>query len=405
MKETVQQSLAVWAAEHRAGLLSRSTDQRQYIFAYDPTALRPDSQVSLTMPIRPESWSSRDVHPIFQMNLPEGALLEAIRRAISKIIGEDDLTLLRVTGGNQIGRNRFSLPTDKTPGIVETRESLEDMLSYPDTAELFHDLVSKYALRSGISGVQPKVMLAATERGTAAIGGYIVKSWGSEYPQLAANEYFCMTAAKLAGLPVPEFHLSCSGGLFVMKRFDVTPDGLPIGFEDMCSLQALNTAQKYQSSYERVARSIKDFISFDYLQKAREEFFVSLVLSTMVRNGDGHLKNFGVLYEQPGSPVVLAPTYDIVTTVAYLDKDVPALTLAGTKKWWPRKMLEKFAVAHLSLPIGRVGQIFEEVAEAVTSTRQLLSAYTTEHPEFSDIGDKMLKAWNTGVSDLAVKKS
>ncbi len=403
MKETVQQSLAVWSAEHRAGLLSRSTDQRQYIFAYDPTATRPEFQVSLTMPIRLESWSSRDVHPVFQMNLPEGALLEAIRRAISKITGEDDLTLLRVTGGNQIGRNRFSLPTDKTPGIVETRESLEDMLSYPDTAELFHELVSKYALRSGVSGVQPKVMLDATERGTATIGGYIVKSWGSEYPQLAANEYFCMTAAKRAGLSVPDFHISDNGGLFVMKRFDVTSDGLQIGFEDMCSLQALNTAQKYQSSYERVARSIKDFISFDYLQKAREEFFVSLVLSTMVRNGDGHLKNFGVLYEQPGSPVVLAPTYDIVTTVAYLDKDVPALTLAGTKKWWPRKMMEKFAVAHLSLPIGKVGQIFEEVAEAVTSTRELLSAYTAEHPEFIDIGEKMLKAWNTGVSDLTVK--
>jgi serine/threonine-protein kinase HipA len=339
------------------------------------------------------------------MNLPEGALLEAIRRAISKIIGEDDLTLLRVTGGNQVGRNRFSLPTDKTPGIVETRESLEDILSYPDTEELFHDLVSKYALRSGVSGVQPKVMLAATERGTATIGGYIVKSWGSEYPQLAANEYFCMTAAKRAGLSVPEFHMSDNSGLFVMKRFDETPDGLPIGFEDMCSLQALNTSQKYNSSYERVARSIKDFVSHECLQKAREEFFVSLVLSTMVRNGDGHLKNFGVLYEQPGSPVTLAPTYDVVTTVAYLDKDVPALTLAGTKKWWPRKMMEKFAVAHLSLPIGRVGQIFEEVAEAVTSTRELLSAYITEHPEFRDSGEKMLKAWNTGASDLAVKNS
>ena len=403
MAETLQQSLAVWAAEHRAGLLSRSTDKHRYIFAYDQNAPRPDSQVSLTMPIRLESWNSRDLHPIFQMNLPEGALLEAIRRAIAKIAGEDDLTLLRVTGGNQIGRNRFSLPTDKTPGVVETRESLEDMLSYPDTEELFHDLVSKYALRSGVSGVQPKVMLAATERGTATTGGYIVKSWGSEYPHLAANEYFCMTAAKRAGLSVPEFHLSDNGGLFVMKRFDVTSNGLPIGFEDMCSLQALNTSQKYQSSYERVARSIKDFVSHESLQKAREEFFVSLVLSTMVRNGDGHLKNFGVLYEQPGSPVTLAPTYDVVTTVAYLDKDVPAFTLAGTKKWWPRKMMETFAVAHLSLPIGRVGQIFEEVAEAVTGTRELLSAYTAEHPAFSDIGEKMLKAWNTGVAELTNK--
>ena len=87
-------------------------DQRQYVFAYDQAAGSPDAQVSLTMPVRLESWLSRDLHPIFQMNLPEGALLEAIRRAIAKLAGEDDLTMLRVTGGNQIGRNRFSLPGD-----------------------------------------------------------------------------------------------------------------------------------------------------------------------------------------------------------------------------------------------------------------------------------------------------
>jgi serine/threonine-protein kinase HipA len=391
--------LAVWAAYCRAGLLDRALDQRQYVFAYDQAAESPDAQVSLTMPVRLESWLSRDLHPVFQMNLPEGALLEVIRRAIAKLAGEDDLTILRVTGGNQIGRNRFSLPEDTAPGMVETAESLDDLLSYPDTEELFHDLVSKYALRSGVSGVQPKVMLDATERGTATVGGYIVKSWGADYPQLAANEFFCMTAAKRAGLPVPEFHLSENGGLFVMKRFDLADsDGSPLGFEDMCSLQALGTAQKYSSTYERIARSIKDFVSGEFLQAAREQFFASLVLSCMIRNGDAHLKNFGVLYERPGQPVILAPVYDMVTTVAYVPRDVPALSLAGTKKWWPRKLLEKFAVTHLALPVGKVGGIFEEVAEAVNDTRSSLTAYMGDHPEFREVGNRMLAAWNEGVT-------
>ncbi len=390
--------LAVWAAEHRAGLLNRATDQRQYVFAYDPAASSPDAQVSLTMPVRLESWLSRDLHPVFQMNLPEGALLDAIRRAIAKLAGEDDLTILRVTGGNQVGRNRFSLPEDTAPGIVETVESLDAMLSYPDTRELFHELVSKYALRSGVSGVQPKVMLDATEGGSAAVGGYIVKSWGAEYPCLAANEFFCMTAAKRGGLPVPEFHMSENGGLFVMKRFDVAADGSPLGFEDMCSLQALGTAEKYSSTYERAAKSIKDFVSGENLQPAREQFFASLVLSNMVRNGDAHLKNFGVLYDHPSAPVHLAPVYDVVTTTAYIPKDVPALSLAGTKKWWPRKIVEKFAVTHLAVPVGRVGQILEEIAEAVTETRGVLLAYIKEHPEFREVGERMLAAWDAGVS-------
>ena len=403
MSNTVSSILSVWAADQRAGLLERVSEQSHYVFAYDPAAISPGAQVSLTMPVRLESWSSRDLHPIFQMNLPEGALLEAIRRGIAKLAGSDDMAILRVTGGNQVGRNRFSLPEDLAPGIVETRESLDDLLSYPDTAELFHEMVSRYALRSGVSGVQPKVMLEATKRGTAAIGSYLVKSWGAEYPQLAANEFFCMTAARRAGLPVPEFHLSNNGGLFVMKRFDITPEGEPAGFEDMCSLQALGTAQKYSSTYERVAKSIKDFVSGEFLQIAREQFFASLALSVMVRNGDAHLKNFAVLYDRPGAPVRLAPAYDIVTTTAYLKNDIPALSLAGTKKWWSRKMLEKFAVVHLALPMGKAGQILEEVADAVADTRGGLSAYIGDNPEFVEVGGKMLAAWESGIAEVLSK--
>ena len=179
-------SLAVWAATARSGILAREGGLR-YVFAYAADA-GPQAQVSLTMPVRLESWVSRDLHPIFQVNLPEGALLEAIRQAIAKIVGEDDLSILRVTGGNQVGRNRFSLPDDAFPSVSETPESLDQLLTYPDTRDLFHELVARYALRSGISGVQPKVLLNATEHGTFTSARYIVKSWGTDYPFLAANE-------------------------------------------------------------------------------------------------------------------------------------------------------------------------------------------------------------------------
>ena len=391
-------SLAVWAAGIRAGLLERDARQ-EYIFAYSQET-GSEAQVSLTMPVRLASWTSRELHPIFQMNLPEGALLEAIRRAIAKIIGEDDLSILRVTGGNQVGRNRFSLPGDDSPSLPETSESLEELLTYPNTSELFHELVAKYALRSGISGVQPKVLLNAKGRGTMASSNYIVKSWGTDYPCLAANEYFCMTAAKRAALPTPEFYLSENGGLFVMQRFDVAHNNEAIGFEDMCSLQALGTARKYSSSYERVAKSISNFVSGDCLMAAREQFFATLVLSVMVRNGDAHLKNFGVLYNTPQSAVWLAPVYDVVTTTVYIKNDVPALTLAGTKKWWTRKMLEQFAVAHLSLPKAKITSIFKRMADAVTETRAKIPDYITHHPEFREVGEKMMTIWNEGVNDL-----
>jgi serine/threonine-protein kinase HipA len=335
--------LAVWTGSTRSGLLAREEHNR-HIFAY-PHGYSGDV-VSLTMPVRLESWACRQLHPVFQMNLPEGALLEAIRRAIAKLIGEDDLSLLLVTGGNQVGRNRFTATGAEYQAANERPESLEELLTFPDTTELFHELLSRYALRSGISGVQPKVLLDATQRGTLASTGYIVKSWGSEYPQLAANEFFCMRAAQQAGLPTPEFFLAENGGLFIMRRFDLDQAGHPLGFEEICTLQGLGTAQKYQGSYERVAKSIKDFVSGEALLSARRQFFSMLVLSVMMRNGDAHLKNFGVLYQSSTDTVALAPVYDLVTTTVYIQHDVPALTMDGTKKWWSRKTLEQFARVH-----------------------------------------------------------
>lgn len=396
---TENSSLAAWSGAEKSGLLAHEKRQQLYVFGYEREASG-GSQVSLTMPVRLESWTSRALHPVFQMNLPEGALLESIRRSLAKIAGEDDLTILRVTGGNQIGRNRFTLPDAESPDSPGPSENLEELLTYPDTEELFHELLSRYALRSGISGVQPKVMLEATERGTIASSGFIVKAWGTDYPQLAANEYFCMAAAKLAGLPTPDFHLSDNGKLFIMKRFDIAPDGAPIGFEDFCSLQGMGTSQKYNGSYERVARSIRDYVTGTHLMEARKQFFATLVLSWLLRNGDAHLKNFGVLYRSPAEPVTLAPVYDLVSTAIYLRNDVPALTLEGTKKWWSKRVLERFAMVHLTLQPGTIREIFERTAISVSTTCKAITTYCPDHPEFRETGKMMVAAWREGLAGL-----
>ena len=231
--------LNVWIGGKPVGALEGPDP---YVFAYHPDA--PSSlAVSLTMPVRLQSWTDRTLHPIFQMNLPEGAMLIAIRQAIAKIARTDDLSLLRILGGYQIGRNRFAPPDEEPPSPAASPELLDDILKYPDTEELFRDLIGRFLLRSGVSGVQPKVLIDARDRATFRSSSYIVKSWGTDFPQLAANEYFCMTAARRADLPTPEFHLSDDGRLFIMERFDMNLGAPPsslfseMGFEDMCVLR------------------------------------------------------------------------------------------------------------------------------------------------------------------------
>lgn len=393
----MKNSLVVRTAGSKSGILEQDDE---YVFNY--LADTPDQySVSLTMPVRLKSWTHKALHPVFQMNLPEGALLAAIKNALTKIARVDDLTLLRVVGANQIGRNRFALPEEESPAFKPSPESLEDILCYPDTEELFNELMQKYAMSSGVSGIQPKVMLDAKDRATVHSSSYIVKSWGSDYPCLAANEYFCMKAVQRAGLPVSEFYLSENGRLFVMKRFDITDTGEYVGFEDMCALQGLGTEDKYTGSYERMVKTINDYVSPKYRQIAREQFFAALALSVMLRNGDAHLKNFGVLYADPTEgETKLAPVYDIVTTTAYTGKDVPALTIGGTKKWWDRKILEKFGIAHCGLSVSRIAGIISKSGDAVLDIKPELERYIKDHSEFSSVGKSMLKEWDAGVKSL-----
>jgi serine/threonine-protein kinase HipA len=50
--------------------------------------------------------------------------------------------------------------------------------------------------------------------------------------------------------------------------------------------------------------------------RSLERLFEQVALTVMVRNGDGHLKNFGVLYTDE-SDVRLSPLFDVVTTSVY----------------------------------------------------------------------------------------
>jgi len=62
------------------------------------------------MPPRSASWNtSSGLAPIFEMNLPEGALRERLRLAFAEATGSfDDIDLLSVVGRSQIGRIRFT---------------------------------------------------------------------------------------------------------------------------------------------------------------------------------------------------------------------------------------------------------------------------------------------------------
>ena len=100
--------IRVWADNSSSGVLDRN-GRRGSTFAYTP-GVTPNRAVSVTMPVRLPSWDSPlGVAPIFEMNLPEGALRERLRLAFAKATGAfDDLDLLAIVGRSQLGRIRFT---------------------------------------------------------------------------------------------------------------------------------------------------------------------------------------------------------------------------------------------------------------------------------------------------------
>ncbi len=362
-------TLAIHTTQGFSGELTRES---QYVFNYQTKESA--CEISVTMPLRAQSYSGNILPGVLRQNLPEGYLDSWLREKLAKVMKLDDMTILAITGRDVIGRVRCFQEGDdgttKFPGV-----GLNDLLTWKGTEDLFQLLAEQYALASGISGVQPKVMVPALQdtgrdvidKSTMKDRDWIVKSSGDEYPALAENEFICMTMAKNAGLEVPKFWLSDDRKLFIVERFDMNEHGY-LGFEDMTALMNKQNANKYESSYEMVAKAVSLFTSPAHTTTSLNELFASVTLSMLVRNGDAHLKNFGILYTDPKSTDCrLSPLYDIVNTTAYIPRDVPALSLNGVKAWPSTKDLVEYGKKHCR--VDRPEQVIERIATAVMDYR------------------------------------
>jgi len=207
--------IKVWTDGAESGLLDRRGD-RGSTFVYLPKAAA-ERAVSVSMPIRLSSWDIPfGLPPIFEMNLPEGVLRERLRLAFAKATGTfDEFDLLSIVGRSQIGRIRYTGETEQLNEDVPF-QSVDEILARRRDRDLFRYLLDKFASFSGISGVQPKILVRDEEAAAALKDSkprlsqsfrgatHIVKFWDpNEYPQLAANEHFCLTVARKCGLNVP----------------------------------------------------------------------------------------------------------------------------------------------------------------------------------------------------------
>ena len=307
--------VSIGEADNAGQLLKSSTYEFRYL---SPDVGQP-SMALLMSPKERLTWQDGDLFPPMDQNLPEGDLFMKIREMFPKQ-PMTPMHLLALIGRNGIGRLGYQL-AGQSEAAAPRPISKAELVKTNYTPQVFNELVSAYlSTGAGIAGVQPKIMVP--DRPSIPIPSLIVKAASAAYPGLAANEHLCLSAARRAGIRVPEFTLSDDGQMLILDRFDMvmTADGAleRLGFEDIAALAGLRVRdvlsdRKYQGSYQRIAELLRQLqLHSDNLHR----FFEQVAFSVMVRNGDAHLKNFGVLYRS-AEDLWLAPMFDVVTTSIY----------------------------------------------------------------------------------------
>lgn len=233
-----------------------------------------------------------------------------------------------------------------------------------------------------ITGAQSKLSLhLASDKGANALkrftivglwGEYILKPPTDYYPQLPEVEDVTMhlaTIAKIKVVPHSLIRMSSGNLAYITKRIDRQKNAkLPM--EDMCQLTERITEDKYNSSYEQIAKCIQKHSTNPGLDIIN--FFEILIFSFITGNADMHLKNFSLI-ENSGVGSTLSPAYDLVATAIINPEDGEdlALTLNGKKK---KINMTDFVSAANSAKISpkQLENIFEKMQKAKADWHQFI---------------------------------
>lgn len=399
--------LAVYVLGREVAALEQAGDFKSVLsYRADVAA---DDFVSLTMPVRSESYVWDDqLPPVLQMNLPEGYLLQVLQEQFGPQIGASPMALLSVIGRNMVGRLQVAA---RGADLSQPAKPLEvaALLKGDNSEAAFAALVRDHAT-SGVSGVVPKFLdaqarggslLAPHQKASLVTRRHIIKGSSAQLPFVALNEHLCMQVASRV-MPTAKTEVSDDGQALVVHRFDVDEQGQACwGMEDFCSLLGLRPAAKYDTTWERIARAVRDHVPGTQRLETYRRLATTLLLTYALRNADCHAKNLALRYSSRAD-VQLSPAYDMLTTCVYagFQHNPPAIEFMGKKTWLPGKNLQKFVAATFGIQPKEQQHMVQAISDAVADVGPLVRQAMVQHPGFEDIGKRMLMAWAEGVQGL-----
>lgn len=307
------------------------------------------------------------VMPFFSNLLPEGHL----RKYLAEQAGvnpEREFYLLWALGRD-------------LPGAI-TIKPAEGEIWPPEAANAEGDGRPEYKenmLRFSLAGVQLKFSAIESAAGGLTIpasgvgGDWIVKLPSREHAGVPENEFSMMRLAAMLGMDVPRIDLvdiesitnlpdgtdQFGSKAFVIERFDRRAGGGLVHIEDFAQVFDVYGDDKYRRAS---MRNIAAVIAAEGSDEDIREFIRRLTFSTLIGNGDMHLKNWSLIYLDQRN-AALSPAYDFVSTVPYIPGDSFALKYSRTRDF---TAFDEDEISHMSakaaLPEKMVLNVVREVA-------------------------------------------
>ncbi len=277
----------------------------------------------------------------FSHLLPEGRLRQAVAAAAHTNKAREFNLLARIGLDDLPG----ALRVRSAEGIVNAKtppELIEAELANGDSDPL---------LKFSLAGAQLKFSVYQGNKGLSipvhgSAGNAIAKLPDGRhgYSGIPRTELACLELARLSGIPAPEARLAqvesiagledwasrASEPALVVARFDRAGDDRRVHMEELAQILDIPSANenaKYKrANFETIGSVLSGLSGEDVVGEVIDR----IALNVLVGNGDAHLKNWAVVY-QDGITPSLSPLYDVLPTVLYLPGDDLGLKLAGKR--------------------------------------------------------------------------
>jgi len=328
------------------------------IFTFDEAYLADEERPTLSLAYKdiygevinqPRSYRTR-IEPFFSNLLPEGTLRDFLARRAG-VGALREYPLLTQLGSDLPGAVK-AVPVGaheaQAAGIDEGGATRE----------------GERALRFSLAGVQLKFSAVKERNKNGGLtipvsgtgGDWIVKLPSARHPDVPEAEFAAMSLASRLGITIPEIDLvplvSIAGlpegighygsSAYAIRRFD-RDEGGPVHIEDFAQVYGVYADDKYENaSY----RQILAVLAIETDETSVVQFIRRLTYSVLIGNGDMHLKNWSLIYPDRKRPI-LAPAYDLLSTVAYLPEDDPALKFHRSRDW------DSFTYGELEVTAGK----------------------------------------------------